>query len=198
MCQWSTVRHLKNVAAVVVVWAINASSATVVCCVPIIIFVAKYCFSSSRFFHFLSYPIDPISVVATNQTNKQALFNAREFRAANFASKIRAQFCSSGTTTTTTRFSRKPKPSRGNESRRRRRRSWKTSTVFFFFFFFRFFLISLGATGKEEGRQSTSLRRLSEMGEPDNRRFSKQYWQHTRTYGLNMASFNYYYYYYYI
>jgi len=96
---------------------------------------------------FLSYPIDPISVVATNkQTNT---LNAREFRAANFASKIRAQFCSSGSTTTT-RFSRKPKPSRGNESPRRRRRSWKTSTVFFFFFFFRFFLISLGAREKKK------------------------------------------------
>ncbi len=136
------------VAAAAVVWAINAFSATVVCCVPIIIFVAKYCFSASRFFHF--YLTRPIQSPLLQQTNKKTnTLNARKFRAANFASKIRAQFCSSGSTTTTTRSSRKPKPSRGNESPRRRRRSWKTSTVFFCFFFC-FFLISLGAREKKK------------------------------------------------
>lgn len=130
---------------------------------PYYYFCCKYCFSSSRFFHFF-YLTRSIQSPLLQQTNKQTnTLNAREFRAANFASKIRAQFCSSGTTTTTTtRFSRKPKPSRGNES------TTTTTTplvedvdCIFLFLFLSFLSHFFGGSGKEEGRQNTSIRRLS-------------------------------------
>jgi len=112
------------------------------------------------------------------QTNKKTnTLNARKFRAANFASKIRAQkFVRNFAAAAAPPPPRAPPENqnlqgetshRDDDAARGRRR-------LYFSVFFLFLSHFFGGSGKEEGRQSTSIRRLSEMGEPGNWRFSKQ------------------------